>query len=106
MTEPKTTLSYLVEDYGDPEVGLFGTTYNVTITLDGGLDEDTIKYINDTMKDILPAVYDSGTRINVLTQDELTEREKEYEEMAQWEQEQLYQQEQYEQYLKEGLNGK
>lgn len=83
----RTTLSYLVEDYGDPDVGLFGTTFTATVTLDEELDEDTIAHINDKMKTLLAEVYDSGSKLQVFTQKELEEREKEYEEMIQWEQE-------------------
>lgn len=83
----RTTLSYLVEDYGDPDVGLFGTTFTATVTLDGELDDDSIELVNDNMKVMLAELYDNGTKLQVFTQKEIEEREKEYEEMIQWEQE-------------------
>lgn len=95
MTNTKRT--YTIIDNGDPDVGLYGGTYEVDVILnDISLDdEDSIAFLDTEMKKTLTALYDGGNRTEVLTQDEVAEREREYEEMIRWEEEQEMQQQQY-----------
>lgn len=77
MKKETLKIQLIVVDHGDPSVGMFGTNYDVTLSIDPVCipDEEEMAIfkfgIEKDLRKLLADHFDSGSRLSIYTKDEI-----------------------------------